>query len=87
MHLHLHYTIQEEFREKAELRFKETGALPPDGVHVLSRWHEPGSRQGFMIIEAHDSALIAKFMREWTDVMSFDIVPVINDEQLMQLMK
>jgi hypothetical protein len=86
MQFHVSYSIEVERRDGAEARFKETGAMPPDGVSLFGRWHDTGGRRGFMIVEASDMTLVAKYLRDWTDLITFEIVPVINDEQLLQIM-
>ena len=60
--------------------------LPPDGVTLVSRWHDVGGRIGFMVVESSDFTLVAAYMRGWTDLLTFDIIPVINDEQPAQIM-
>lgn len=86
MHFHITYSIAVEHRDNAEARFKDTGALPPEGVSLVARWHDAGGRRGFMVVEASDMALVARYMRDWTDLITFEIVPVIDDEQLSQIM-
>ena len=53
---------------------------------MVSRWHDVGGRIGFMVVESSDFTLVAAYMRGWTDLLTFDIIPVINDEQLAQIM-
>lgn len=81
------YSIEVSQKNAAEARFLETGAAPPAGVELLGRWHFTGSRQGFMLIESTDDLAVAKYMRDWNDLLDFDIVPVISDAQLAQLMQ
>lgn len=81
------YSIEIPQRSEAEARFQKTGALPPDGVKLLGRWHCTGERRGFMLIESDDLTKVSKFMRDWSDLLSFQIAPVINDEQMVQVMK
>ena len=56
--------------------------MPPDGVTMLARWHDVAGRRGFAISETDDPLAIAKWCREWNDLMSFEIIPVVNDAQL-----
>ena len=86
MHFHVTYTIAVDQRDAAEGRFKETGALPPDGVTLVSRWHDVGGRHGFMVVESSDFTLVAAYMRGWNDLLTFDITPVVDDQQLAQIM-
>lgn len=63
-------------------RFMETGGQPPEGINMLARWHDVAGGRGFAISEADDPILMAKWCRGWTDLMSFEVIPVLNDEQL-----
>ena len=81
------YSIDIPQRTAAEARFLETGATPPDGVKLLGRWHCTGERRGFMLIDSTDVAAITKFMRDWSDLLSFQISPVVSDEQMAQIMQ
>ena len=80
------YCIPIDKRDAAQERFQATGALPPDGVNLLGRWHCSGERRGYMLIESADITLITKFMRDWSDVLEFQLAPVITDDQLAQVM-
>ena len=82
MHFMTIWTFSPENRDTAVARFMETGAPPPDGVTMLSRWHDVAGGRGFAIAEADDPVAIAKWTRQWADLLSFEIVPVINDEQI-----
>lgn len=82
MHFITMWTFTPERRDAATQRFGETGAPAPDGVTMLSRWHDVAGGRGFAVCEADDAMLIAKYCREWNDLLEFEIVPVINDEQL-----
>lgn len=81
------YSIDIPQRASAEARFLETGAMPPEGVKLLGRWHCTGERRGFMLIDSTDVAAITKFMRDWSDVLNFQISPVVSDEQMAQVMQ
>ena len=81
------YSIDIPQRAQAEARFLETGAVPPEGVKMLGRWHCTGERRGFMLIESTELSGITRFMRDWSDLLNFQITPVISDEQMAQIMQ
>jgi hypothetical protein len=85
MLFHITYTLPPENREKAQSRFKETGGLPPGGATMIGRWHCAEGLKGFVIAEASDAEAIAAWTQQWTDVLSFDIAPVVDDEQMMRV--
>ena len=82
MHFHVTYEFPIEQRQTAEARFVETGAQPPSGVTLVSRWHDVAGRRGFMVVESSDATAVASFIRDWTDLITFQITPVVNDEQI-----
>ena len=86
MIFHTTYRVKSANRDVTEERFKATGAAPPDGVKLLGRWHDACGMHGFMISEASSAVDIAKWCREWTDVMEFEATPVISDEELASIM-
>ncbi|NKB48478.1 MAG: DUF3303 domain-containing protein [Alphaproteobacteria bacterium] len=76
------WTFSPENSQATIERFMETGAVPPEGVTMLSRWHDAAGHRGFAISETDDPIALAKWCRGWTDLLEFEIIPVLNDEQL-----
>ena len=79
------YTIQPQNRDEAQARFRETGGLPPEGVSMVGRWHCAQGRKGFLLAEASDAVALTSWIQQWSDILSFEITPVIDDEQMMQV--
>jgi hypothetical protein len=70
-------------QQSAIERFMKTGgALPPDGVKMLGRWHTIGELSGCAIIEADNTAPMAAWMLQWGDIFEFTISPAVTDEEL-----
>lgn len=82
MRFHITYEFVPQERNQAQHRFKETGAPPPEGVTMLGRWHSAAGCKGFMIAESTDAVAISKWTQEWTDLISFEITPVLTDEEV-----
>lgn len=85
MIFHITYTLSPEQRNDAQERFKATGAPPPPGVTMIGRWHCVQGHKGFVVAESSDAEAIAKWIHEWTDLLSFEVTPVLNDEQFSRL--
>jgi hypothetical protein len=85
MTFHITYEISPAHRNDAQKRFKQTGAPPAAGVTMTGRWHCAQGLKGFLVAESSDAAAIAKWMQDWTDVLSFEVTPVITDEQLSRV--
>jgi hypothetical protein len=80
------YAIRPEHRDAAQARFKAGGGLPPAGVKMLGRWHKVGGLGGFVLMEASDAVAAGKWTQEWSDLLTFEIVPVATDEEIMKVM-
>ena len=80
------YRVSVEHRDAAQARFKETGGGPPDGVKMVGRWHSAAGLKGFVLAEASDVVAIGKWTQDWTDLLTFDVTPVLDDEQVMEVM-
>ena len=85
MLFHITYEFSPHDRNDAQKRFKETGAPPPDGVTMHGRWHSAGGHVGFVVAESSDAVAIGKWMQSWTDMLSFEITPVLTDEEVAQV--
>ncbi len=81
MHFLTIWTFRPDQTNRTLARFDETGALPPDGVTMLSRWHDLAGGRGFAIFETDDPVAIASWCRQWNDLLSFEVIPVVDDEQ------
>ena len=85
MFFHLTYEIAPPDRDTAQQRFKATGGLPPEGVTMHSRWHSAAGHCGYIIAESTDALAIGKWTQAWTDVIAFEVTPVINDEEAAEM--
>jgi Domain of unknown function (DUF3303) len=86
MVFHVTYRFFPEQRNDVQARFLKTGAPPPSGVTMVGRWHGVGSHQGFVVAEASDAEAIAIWLHGWTDLMAFEVTPVLSDEQLTRVL-
>jgi len=75
------YELQPENRNASGKRFLETGGRPTAGVTMLGRWHRAAGLAGFVLCESSDAEAIANWVYEWNDLLRFDVIPVIDDEQ------
>ena len=60
MQFHITYEFVPEARSEAQKRFLETGALPPEGVTMMGRWHSVEGLRGFMIAESDGTVRAGK---------------------------
>ena len=77
------YDLPSENRNEAIKRFAEGSTMqPPEGATIVGRWHSVGSNVGWTLIETDDPKTIADWLLHWSDIMTFDVAPVIGDEEL-----
>jgi hypothetical protein len=76
------WTARPEHRDAAIERFLKTGAQPPAGVKMIGRWHAVGPVAGVAIAEAADTAVLQKWVLDWSDILEMDVHPAVTDEQL-----
>lgn len=80
------WTFKPDHSKDAIARFQETGGMPPAGVRMIARWHDVAGGRGFAITETDDPVAASKWCHDWTDLLSFEVIPVLNDEQLGQVL-
>jgi len=80
------YSIPPENRNAAQEKFKQAGGGPPPGVKMIGRWHSAGGNRGVTIFEADDIQAVAQWAQQWSDLISFDIYPVLDDEAFGKLL-
>ena len=80
------WTFKPEHSKDAIARFTETGAPPPEGIKMLARWHDVSGRRGFAIAETVEAVAASKWCHEWSDLLSFEVIPIIDDEGLTKVL-
>ena len=58
-------------------RFRERGRLAPDGLTYVTSWVDVSLRTCWQVMEADDRALLDQWIAEWTDLVEFEVYPVI----------
>ncbi len=87
MLFHISFEVSLEHRNVAQGRFLETGAMPPDGVTMLGRWHAASGRLGYLIAESDDLSAVARWTQQWTDLLTFEVEPVLEDEPFAAVLR
>ena len=80
------WTLEPEHRNAVQARFKETGGPPPAGVKMLGRWHGIGTNKGVCVAETDDPLAVARWAQQWSDLMSFDVHPVLIDQEFAKVL-
>ena len=80
-------TPESKGRDEAIARFKKTGGQPPKGAKLLGRWINADFSGGTLLIESDDPKVLTEFALGWSDVTALKFVPVIEDAELVDVLK
>ena len=69
-------------RDTTIKKFMETGGMPPEGVTMLSRYHNVDGSGGFAIAETDSSAALADWALDWNGLIDVTITPIMDDETI-----
>ncbi len=58
-------------------RFRDKGRMVPDGVTFVSSWVSADLGRCFQVMECDDVALLQRWVTAWSDLVAFEIVPVV----------
>jgi hypothetical protein len=83
----LTFMLEPDKRNEAITRFMKTGGQPPKGVKLLGRWTRADFSQGYDLLETDDPAALTEMALQWSDLMTLEIVPVVEDKELSDVLK
>ena len=58
-------------------RFRDKGRMMPDGLKFVSSYVSADLGRCFQLMEADDVTLLQRWVAEWSDLVAFEIVPVV----------
>jgi hypothetical protein len=62
-------------------RFGDQGRLMPDGLTFVSSWVAADLGRCFQLMECNDVTLLQRWVSEWSDLVEFEIVPVVSGKE------
>jgi hypothetical protein len=62
-------------------RLRDKGRQIPDGLTFIHSWVSADLGRCFQVMETDDVTLLQRWISEWTDLMSFEVVPVVQSKQ------
>jgi len=78
----MQFMVIETFREQNAKaiyrRLAERGRMMPDGLRFVSSYVAADLSRCFQLMECDDVALLQRWVAEWSDLMAFDIIPVVS---------
>ena len=62
-------------------RFRDRGRLAPPGLQYLSSWVDESLEQCFQLMEADDRKYLDEWIANWSDLVDFEVYPVISSTE------
>ena len=79
------YMVVERFKNKDAVavyrRFREAGRMAPEGVRYLSSWVDESFGHCYQLMETEDRGLLDEWMSNWSDLVDFEVYPVIPSQE------
>jgi Protein of unknown function (DUF3303) len=79
------YMVVEHFRNGDAVsvyrRFRERGRMTPDGLIYISSWVTPDLTRCYQLMEAQDQAVLEQWIASWSDLVEFEVHPVITSKE------
>ena len=82
------FMVIERFRNRdakaVYRRFRDQGRGMPEGLGYVSSWIEANFDRCFQIMECDDARLLQQWVVGWSDLIEFEIVPVVPSAETRQ---
>ena len=79
------YLVIEHFRDGDPApvyhRFRAQGRLAPDGLRYVASWVTTDLTRCYQVMECDDRALLDAWIARWTDLVAFEVVPVVTSAE------
>jgi hypothetical protein len=83
------FMVVEHFKDRDPApvykRFAEQGRLMPDGLSYVNSWIEVGMDRCFQVMETDDPELLQEWIKNWGDLVDFEVVPVVTSAEMVDL--
>lgn len=80
-------TWKPEHKIEMVKRSQEKGSMRPEGIKFINEWVDVSGGKSFSLFEANNSNDILSWVTVWTDIMEFEITPVMELDEVMQAIK
>ena len=57
----------------------------PEGLVYVNSWIEVGMDRCFQVMEAEDLILLQEWIKNWGDLVDFEVVPVVTSAEMVKL--
>ncbi|TAH37927.1 MAG: DUF3303 domain-containing protein [Planctomycetota bacterium] len=62
-------------------RFREQGRMAPEGLVYVASWVDAGLERCYQLMETDDRALLDEWTARWSDLVDFEVHPVISSQE------
>ena len=80
----MRYMVIEEFVQGARPvyeRARDQGRMFPAGLEYVDSWVDERLERCFQLMETDDPALIDRWIDEWSDLVRFEVVPLLGSDE------
>lgn len=78
------YIVVEHFKNGDAVpiyrRFRDSGRMMPEGLAYVSSWIDDKFERCYQLMETHDRALLDEWMAHWSDLIEFEVYPVVTSK-------
>jgi hypothetical protein len=79
------YMVIETFKDGNAVpvyqRFRDRGRLAPEGLTYVSSWVDTNLQRCYQVMETADRALLDEWIANWSDIVNFEVIPVLTSAQ------
>ena len=79
------FMVVESFRDQdakaVYRRFRDKGRQMPEGLSFVGSWVTADLGRCFQLMETDDVTLLQRWVAEWSDLIAFEIVPVVQGKE------
>jgi hypothetical protein len=81
----MQFMVIETFRNRdakaVYRRFRDQGRQMPEGLTYVQSWIEVTLARCFQVMECDDARLLQQWIAKWSDVMDFEVIPVLSSAE------
>jgi hypothetical protein len=82
------YMVVEHFKNgdaaPAYQRFRDKGRMQPEGLVYVASWIDEKMERCYQLMETGDPKLLDNWMARWSDLMDFEVYPVMTSKEAVE---
>ena len=82
------YMVIEQFKDGDAVpvyrRFRDRGRMAPAGLSYVSSWVDTNLERCYQLMETADRQLLDEWIAHWSDLVDFEVHPVITSAEASQ---